>query len=100
MPFLKNGGLFLPATVHPRKEGQSHERYKFQGNVCLLLQLLDDAQRRFCITKVVWITPSQIRGDRRKGIGLHFDRSDSQIKSLIESRLGTYKKEPRQSQTL
>lgn len=100
MPFLKNGGLFLPATAALRKEEQLHESYKFQGSVCLLLRLLDDSQRHFCITQVVWITPSQIRGDRSKGIGLHFDRTDSQIKSIIESRLGSFKKEHRQSQTL
>lgn len=100
MPFLKNGGLFLPTTAALRKEEQLHERYKFQGSVCLLLQLLEDPQRHFCITKIVWITPSQIRADRRRGIGLHFDMSGSPIKSLIESRLRTYNKEPRQSQTL
>ncbi|MFT7471947.1 MAG: Tfp pilus assembly protein PilZ [Kiritimatiellia bacterium] len=79
---------------------QSHSTFKFQGSICLLLKLLDDSQRHFCITTIVWITPAKIRGDRCKGIGLHFDRGDSQIRTLIESRLGTYKNELRQSQTL
>ena len=100
MPFLKNGGLFLPATAVPHKSERSTSSYKFQDSVCLLLQLLDDSQRYFCLTKIVWITPIEIRGDRCKGIGLHFDRGDSQIRSLIESRLSTYKSESGQSQTL
>jgi Tfp pilus assembly protein PilZ len=44
-----------------------------------MLKLLDDSQRHFYIIKIVWITTAKIRGDRCKGIGLHFDRSDSQI---------------------
>ena len=100
MPFLKNGGLFLPVTAIHQRVGLSASRYKFQDSVCLLLQLLDDSQRYFCITKIVWITPSTIRGDRCKGIGLHFNRSDSQIRSLIEARLSTYKCKSGLSQTL
>ena len=100
MPFLKNGGLFLPAAAALQIQRQSHSIFKFQSSVCLLLKLLDDSQRHFCIATIVWITPVIIRGDRCKGIGLHFDRSDSQIRALIESRLGTYKDELRQSQTL
>ena len=65
-----------------------------------MLKLLDDSQRHFYIIKIVWITTAKIRGDRCKGTGLDFDRSDSQVGALIESRLGTYKSEPMQSQTL
>jgi len=100
MPFLKNGGLFLPVTAAPQKGEQSASHYKFQDSVCLLLQLLDDSQRHFCITKVVWLTPTKIRGGRCKGMGLHFGRNDSQLRALIESRLSTYKRESSQSQTL
>ena len=99
MPFLRNGGLFLPSSALKQGE-QSASSYKLQDSVCLLLQLLDDSRRHLCITKVVWITPAENRGDRRKGIGLHFERSDTQIRSLIESKLIDYKIGPSQSQTL
>ena len=65
-----------------------------------MLKLLDDSQRHFYIIKIIWITTAKIRGDRWKGIGLHFDRSDSQVGALIESRLGPCKSELMQSQTL
>lgn len=100
MPFLNNGGLFLPIAVVDQKGGQPSNSFKFQGSVCLLLKLLDDSQRHFCITTIVWITPDKIHGNRSTGIGLHFDKSDSQIRALIESRLGSYKSEPAQLQTL
>ncbi|MFT5843910.1 MAG: Tfp pilus assembly protein PilZ [Pseudohongiellaceae bacterium] len=100
MPFLKNGGLFLPVAAAPQIQRQSRSTFKFQGSVCLLLKLLDDSQRHFCITTIVWIMPAVIRGDRCKGIGLHFDRSDSQIRILIESRLGNYENALSKSQTL
>ena len=100
MPFLKYGGLFLPVTVAAQKEGESCSTFTFQGSVCLLLKLLDDSQRYFCITTIAWITPTKIRGDHCKGIGLYFDKSDSQIRALIESRLSSYKGEPGKTQTL
>lgn len=96
MPFLKNGGLFLPVS----KKGQPHVKYKIQDSVCLLLQLLDDSQRYLCITKIVWITPAKITADRAEGIGLHFDKSDSGLRALIDSKLSAYKNRASQSQTL
>ena len=100
MPFLKNGGLFLPVMALPKKTEQSCSSYKLQDSVCLLLQLLDESQRYFCLTKIVWITSTEIRGDCCNGIGLHFDRGDSPLRYLIESKLAACKSGVGQSQTL
>lgn len=88
----------MPATAIASPKKQSS--IKLQDSLCLLLQLLDDSRQYLCITKIVWITPAKITGDRKEGIGLHFDKSDSWLKTRIETKLSTYKAQVKQAQTL
>ncbi|MDO6806500.1 PilZ domain-containing protein, partial [Wenyingzhuangia sp. 1_MG-2023] len=47
MPFLKEGGLFIP----------TNRSYKLGDEVFLLLKLMDDPEKLPVAGKVVWITP-------------------------------------------
>ena len=99
MPFLQNGGLFLPFTSSPKERGSRHT-YSLEDSVCLLLQLPDNPQQYLSITKIVWITPVNLGNGRCSGIGVRFDKQSSQIKALIESKLSACQKELRRCPTL
>jgi len=100
MPFLKNGGLFLPTSLIATKAGEPAEDYQINSNVCLLLQLFDDSQQYFCVTKVVWISPAQVCNGQSRGIGLHFGRSEAALNAAIKAKLKGYEKTANLTQTL
>lgn len=66
MPFISNGGLFIP----------TEKSYKLGDQVFLLLSLLEDSDRLPTPCTVVWITPSRAQGNRVRGIGVQFNKSD------------------------
>ena len=47
MPFIKNGGLFIP----------TNKSYKLGDEVFMLLNLMDEQEKIPVAGKVVWITP-------------------------------------------
>jgi len=79
MPFLKNGGLFVPTD----------KKYKVGDEVFILLTLLEDNDRIPVAGKVVWVTPVGSQGNRMAGIGVQFgDGTDGEsAKTKIESTL-------------
>lgn len=80
MPFLKNGGIFVPST-RPCELGDE---------VFLLLTLMQDDTRYPVAGTVAWITPE---GSARHtaGIGIRFpeDESGARVRRRIEELLGT-----------
>jgi type IV pilus assembly protein PilZ len=66
MPFIKNGGLFIPTT----------KRYQLGDEIFLLLQLMDEADRIPVAGKVVWVTPPGAEGSRAIGVGVQFSDQD------------------------
>jgi type IV pilus assembly protein PilZ len=66
MPFIKNGGLFIPTTKH----------YNLGDELFLLLQLMDEKERVPVAGKVVWITPLGAEGNRQVGVGIQFSDQD------------------------
>ena len=66
MPFIKNGGLFIPTT----------KSYQIGDEIFLLLQLMDEPDRIPVAGKVVWITPSGAEGNRSIGVGVQFSDQD------------------------
>ena len=66
MPFIKNGGLFIPTTRDS----------KLGDEVFLLLTLMDSAERLPVAGKVVWVTPKGAQGKRQQGIGVQFSTQD------------------------
>lgn len=92
MPFLKNGGLFIPTT----------RLHQMGDQVFMLLSLMDDPIKSPLSGRVVWVTPAGAQGNRQQGIGVQFDVSDSStlVRNKIEGLLGNAMKATRQTHTM
>ena len=77
MPFIKNGGLFIPTT----------KQYKLGEEIFLLLSLMDEPEKIPVAGKVVWITPVGAQGNRNAGIGVQFSDQDDTARRTIENHL-------------
>ena len=66
MPFLTNGGLFIP----------TNSNYALGDEVFMLLNLMGDADKIPVAGKVIWITPKGLTGRRVPGIGVQFSTQD------------------------
>ncbi len=78
MPFIKNGGLFIP----------TNKQYRLGDEVFLLLTLMDGAERLPVAGKVVWLTPRGAQGKRQQGIGVQFSPQDGgETQKKIETYL-------------
>lgn len=79
MPFVKNGGLFVP-TVRSASLGDQ---------IYLVLTLMDDPNKLAITGKVIWITPPGVPG-RQQGIGIQFadDETGEQARNKIETVVG------------
>lgn len=77
MPFLKNGGLFIP----------TNKRYEIGEEVFMLLMLMEEPEKIPVAGKVVWITPKGSQGNRAAGIGVQFSDKDTVVRNSIETYL-------------
>lgn len=92
MPFLKNGGLFIPTA-----------RLHHMGDqVYMLLSLMDDPAKLPLSGRVVWVTPGGAQGNRQQGIGVQFDDNESAqlVRNKIEGIIGNAMKATRQTHTM
>ena len=95
MPFIANGGLFIPAQRNERKN------YNLGDEVFLLLNLAEQGERLPVAGKVVWVTPPGAQGQRQAGIGIQFSGQDSgATQQKIESLLGGALRSERPTHTL
>lgn len=79
MPFIENGGLFIPTT----------KEYKIGNDVFMLLSLMDDPERIPVAGKIIWLTPIGAEGNRIAGIGVQFGLQDEGVtRKKIETILG------------
>ncbi|UGQ48615.1 PilZ domain-containing protein [Massilia endophytica] len=92
MPFLKNGGLFVP----------TQKAYKIGDEIYLILTLMDDPNKYPIAGKVVWVTPPNAHNNKAQGVGLHFpaDESGQRTKLRIEEILGAALRSSRATHTL
>ena len=90
MPFIRNGGLFVPTT----------DAYELGDEVFVLLTLPGDANRIPLAGKVVWITPQDCAGQRVAGIGIQFNEPDHPLKAVVEEWLGDAPQTERETHTL
>lgn len=92
MPFLKNGGIFVP----------TNKSYQLGGEIYLMLTLLDDPNKYALAGKVAWITPATAGNGKSQGIGVHFSSDDSgvRMRQRIEELLGSTSYSNRVTQTL
>ena len=78
MPYLKNGGLFIPTT----------KPYSLGDEVFMLLSLMEEPERLPVAGKVIWITPVGAEGNRSPGIGVQFgDQDEGNARNKIEGYL-------------
>lgn len=80
MPFLKNGGLFIP----------TNKTYRIGEEVFILLTLMDEPEKIPVAGTIAWITPRGAQGNQAAGIGVHFSDIDggaSVVKGKIENYL-------------
>lgn len=92
MPFLKNGGIFLP-TNRP---------YKLGDEIYLILTLLDDTNKYPVAGKVAWVTPAGANHNKTQGVGVHFpaDESGQRLRLRIEEILAAALGSSRATHTL
>jgi len=78
MPFIKNGGLFIPTT----------RQYSVGDEVFMLLTLMDQTEKIPVAGRIVWVTPRGAQGNRASGIGVQFSVQDNgQARNKIEAYL-------------
>ncbi len=88
MPFIKNGGLFIP----------TNKSYKIGDEVFMLLTLTDSKEKLPVAGRVVWITPAGAQGNRNAGIGVQFSELDNgATRNKIETQLAGALKSDRQT---
>lgn len=76
MPFLENGGLFIPSL----------DNYRLGEEVFVLLTLLDEPEKMPVAGRIVWITPKEAVGNRTPGIGIQFNGQDGgRLRDRIET---------------
>ena len=91
MPFVKNGGLFIPTP----------KQYKLGDEVFMLLTLMDDSERLPVAGKIIWISPTGAQGNRAAGIGVQFSHQDKgQTRNKIETHLAGAMKADRMTHTM
>ena len=91
MPFVKNGGLFIPTT----------RTYPLGEEVSMVLTLMDETEKLPVIGKVVWITPSGAQGNRAPGVGVQFTGEDGvKVRNKIETFLAGALKSERPTHTM
>ncbi|MDY7538138.1 PilZ domain-containing protein [Undibacterium sp. RTI2.1] len=92
MPFLKNGGIFVP----------TNKSYRLGEEIYLILTLLDDPNKYPIAGKVAWITPAGAGNNKSQGIGVHFpdDESGTRIRLRVEELLGAAIRSSRATHTL
>ena len=85
MPFLKNGGIFLPTS----------RDYKLGDEIFMLLQIMDDPTKHPVAGTVAWITPPGAQGNKTQGIGVQFAGDDAgqvlrnRIEQILAGHLGS-----------
>lgn len=79
MPFIENGGLFVPTT----------KDYALGDEMFLLVRIMDETEPVHISGKIAWVSPPGALGNRPRGVGVQFGGEDARAtKDLIESKLG------------
>ncbi len=90
MPFIKNGGLFIPTS----------KQYQLGDEVFMLLKLMDEPEKIPVAGKVVWVTPKGAQGNKVAGVGVQFNDEDDIARNKIETYLAGAIKSERMTHTM
>lgn len=71
MPFISNGGLFIPTS---RRD--EDKRYNLGDEVFLLVHLEEQGESMPVPGKIVWVTPPGAQSQRVPGVGIQFATQD------------------------
>jgi len=74
MPFVKNGGLFIP----------TNSNYRLGDEVFMLLNVMGEEEKIPVAGRVIWITPKGAQGKRTAGIGVQFRIKSFAIRAEFE----------------
>jgi type IV pilus assembly protein PilZ len=78
MPFVRNGGLFIP----------TNSNYRLGDEVFMLLNLMGEEEKLPVAGRVIWVTPKGVAGRRVAGIGVQFsDQDGGNTQKKIENYL-------------
>ncbi|MDH5546004.1 MAG: PilZ domain-containing protein [Gammaproteobacteria bacterium] len=89
MPFVKNGGLFIPSS----------KSFELGDEVFVVLTLWDVQDELPIPCKVVWITPVGAQNKRKPGIGVQF-LDNGTARTRIETILAGTIESDRQTDTM
>lgn len=79
MPYVKNGGLFVPT----KKE------YNLGDEMFLLVKIMEDEEPLQISGRVVWVSPPGALGNRPRGVGVQFTGETAKnAANVIETKLG------------
>ena len=90
MPFIKNGGLFIPTS----------KQYQLGDEVFMLLKLMDEPEKIPVAGKVLWVTPKGAQGNKVAGVGVQFNDEDDIARNKIETYLAGAIKSDRMTHTM
>lgn len=90
MPFIKNGGLFIP----------TNKNYRLGDEVFMLLSLMEEPEKIPVAGKVIWTTPKGAQGNRAAGVGVQFNDGDNSARNQIETHLAGALKSDRPTHTM
>lgn len=91
MPFVTNGGLFIP----------TNRQYEMGEEIFILLNLMGETERLPISGKIIWITPEGAEGYRAAGIGFQFnDQDGGAARNKIETYLAGALESPRTTHTM
>jgi type IV pilus assembly protein PilZ len=78
MPFVRNGGIFLPVQ----------RQFSLGEEVFVLLNIQETGENLPVSGRVVWVTPRGAQANRSVGVGIQFsDMDKGETKSKIEKLL-------------
>lgn len=78
MPFVKNGGLFIPTD----------KKFGLGDEVFMLLTLMDSGAKLPVAGTIIWVTPNGAQGNRKTGVGVQFsDKDNGETSRKIETFL-------------
>jgi type IV pilus assembly protein PilZ len=90
MPFITDGGLFIP----------TNKQYQLGDEVFMLLKLMDEPEKIPVAGKVIWVTPKGAQGNKVAGIGVQFTGDDNIARNKIETFLAGALKSDRVTHTM
>lgn len=75
MPFISNGGLFIP----------TQKKYKLGEDVFIRLSVMNEGEKIPVTGKVIWVTPVGAHSSTKAGIGVQFNDPTDQVRTKIEA---------------